>query len=99
MILDIIYGDEGEGNGIGTISQTAQRLRNPGQKRLRKACTEQQSRKFNESALQARDAQIKLLEQQLAHQEDWINYWKNKYKECLEELKKKTKSRIKWWRF
>lgn len=26
MILDIIYGDEGEGNGIGTISQTAQRL-------------------------------------------------------------------------
>ena len=23
MILDIIYGDEGEGNGIGTISQTA----------------------------------------------------------------------------
>ena len=36
MILDIIYGDEGEGNGIGTISQTAQRLRNPGQKRLRK---------------------------------------------------------------
>lgn len=28
MILDIIYGDEGEGNGISTISQTAQRLRN-----------------------------------------------------------------------
>ena len=45
MILDIIYGDEGEGNGISTISQTAQRLRNPGQKRLRKASTEQQSRK------------------------------------------------------
>lgn len=39
MILDIIYGDEGEGNRISTISQTAQRLRNPGQKRLRKACT------------------------------------------------------------
>lgn len=30
--------------------------------------------KFNESALEARDAQIKLLEQQLAHQEDWVNY-------------------------
>lgn len=30
-ILDIIYGDEGEGNGISTISQAAQRLRNPGQ--------------------------------------------------------------------
>lgn len=45
MILDIIYGDEGEekgnGDGISTISQTAQRLRNPGQERLRKACTEQ----------------------------------------------------------
>lgn len=55
--------------------------------------------KFNESALEARDASIKLLEQQLVRQEDWVNYWKNKYKECLEELKKKTTSRIKWWRF
>ena len=55
--------------------------------------------KFNESALEARDASIKLLEQQLARQEDWTNYWKNKYKECLEELKKETTSRIKWWRF
>lgn len=24
MILDIIYGDEGEGNGISTISQTVE---------------------------------------------------------------------------
>lgn len=55
--------------------------------------------KLNESALKDRDASIKLLEQQLAHQEDWVNYWKNKYKECLEELKKETTSRIKWWRF
>ena len=53
----------------------------------------------NKSALEARDASIKLLEQQLAHQEDWVNYWKNKYEKCLEELKKNTKSRIKWWRF
>lgn len=53
----------------------------------------------SESILNARDAQITLLEQQLARQEDWINYWKNKYKECLEELKKKTTSKIKWWRF
>lgn len=53
----------------------------------------------SESILYARDAQITLLEQQLARQEDWINYWKNKYKECLEELKKKTTSKIKWWRF
>lgn len=50
----------------------------------------------NKSALEARDAQIKLLEQQLAHQEDWIKYWKNKYEECFEELKKKSD---KWWRF
>ena len=41
ILLDIIYGDEGKGDGISTISQTAQRLRNPGQKRLREACTEQ----------------------------------------------------------
>lgn len=52
----------------------------------------------NKSVLEARDASIKLLEQQLAHQEDWVNYWKNKYEKCIEELKKNTKSRIKWWR-
>lgn len=48
------------------------------------------------SALEARDAQITLLEQQLAHQEDWVNYWKDKYEKCLEELKKET---TRWWRF
>lgn len=52
--------------------------------------------KFNESALESRDAQIKLLEQQLAHQEDCVNYWKNKYEKCLEELKKES---TRWWRF
>lgn len=36
------------------------------------------------------------LEQQLARQEDWVNYWKNKYEKCLEELKKET---TRWWRF
>lgn len=45
ILLDIIYGDEGRENGISIIDKTAQRLRNPGQKRLRKTCTEQQSRK------------------------------------------------------
>ena len=50
----------------------------------------------NQSALEARDAQIKLLEQQLERQEDWVDYWKNKYEECLEELKKET---TKWWKF
>lgn len=59
--------------------------------------------KFNESALEARDAQIKLLEQQLANQEDWVKYWKNKYEKCLEELNKETtklnKETTRWWRF
>lgn len=50
----------------------------------------------NESSLEARDASIKLLEQKLARQEDWVNYWKNKYEKCLEELKKET---TRWWRF
>ena len=49
-----------------------------------------------ESALEARDAQITLLEQQLARQEDWTKYWKNKHKACLDELKKETS---RWWRF
>lgn len=51
---------------------------------------------YNSSALEARDAQIALLEKQLAHQEDWTNYWKNKYETCLDELKKKSD---KWWKF
>lgn len=55
--------------------------------------------KFNESALEAKDASIKLLEQQLARQEYWTNYWKDKYETSLEELKKNTKSRTKWWSF
>lgn len=50
----------------------------------------------NKSVLDAKDAQITLLEKQLAHQEDWTNYWKNKYKPCLDELKKHTD---KWWKF
>lgn len=40
IILDIIYGDEGEGNGISITNKTAKRLRNSRKKRLRKACTE-----------------------------------------------------------
>lgn len=40
IILDIIYGDEGEGNGISTTNKTAKRLRDSIKKRLRKACTE-----------------------------------------------------------
>lgn len=39
ILLDIIYGDEGD--RVSTIDKAAKRLRNSGQKRLRKACTEQ----------------------------------------------------------
>lgn len=50
----------------------------------------------NESALEARDAQITLLQRQLARQEEHTTYWKDKYETCLNELKKKT---TRWWRF
>lgn len=50
----------------------------------------------NESALEARDAQITLLQRQLARQEEYTSYWKDKYESCLNELKKET---TRWWRF
>jgi hypothetical protein len=50
----------------------------------------------NESALEARDAQITLLQRQLAYQEEHTSYWKDKYETCLNELKKET---TRWWRF
>ena len=52
--------------------------------------------KCNESALEARDAQITLLQRQLARQEEHTSYWKDKYETCLNELKKET---TRWWRF
>lgn len=50
----------------------------------------------DKSVLDAKNAQIALLEKQLAHQEDWTNYWKSKYETCLDELKNKSD---KWWKF
>lgn len=50
----------------------------------------------NESALEARDAQITLLQRQLARQEEYTSYWKDKYETCLNELKKET---TRWWGF
>ena len=50
----------------------------------------------NQSALEARDAQITLLKRQLARQEEHTTYWKDKYETCLNELKKET---TRWWRF
>lgn len=50
----------------------------------------------NESALEARDAQITLLQRQLVRQKEHTSYWKDKYETCLNELKKET---TRWWRF
>ena len=50
----------------------------------------------DKSVLEAKKEQIALLERQLAHQEDWAKYWKDKYETCFEELKKKSD---KWWKF
>lgn len=50
----------------------------------------------NESALEARDAQITLLQGQLARQEGYTTYWKDKYEECFNKLKKET---TRWWKF
>lgn len=50
----------------------------------------------NESALEARDAQITLLQGQLARQEGYTTYWKDKYEECFNKLKKET---TRCWKF
>lgn len=46
--------------------------------------------------LEAKDAQITLLQRQLARQEEHTTYWKDKYEECLNKLKKET---TRWWKF
>ena len=50
----------------------------------------------NKIVLEAKDANITLLERQLARQEGLTDYWKDKYEECLNKLKKET---TRWWRF
>lgn len=96
MILDIIYGDEGEETELVQLVRQLRDYVILDRKDYEKLVHNSSPEKFNESALESRDAQIKLLEQQLAHQEDWVNYWKNKYEKCLEELKKES---TRWWRF
>ena len=36
------------------------------------------------------------LSKELDRKDDWINYWKDKYDQCLEKLNKEAD---KWWRF
>ena len=40
--------------------------------------------------------ELSALSKELDRKDDWINYWKDKYDQCLEKLKKETD---KWWRF
>lgn len=94
IILDLIYGDEGD--RVSTINQTAKRLRNSRQKDYEKLVQNSKPTECNESALEARDAQITLLQGQLARQEGYTTYWKDKYEECFNKLKKET---TRWWKF
>lgn len=55
-----------------------------------------QNSKPVEGALEVKDTQIEMLKKQLEYQEDWADYWKDKYSTCLSELKKYT---TKWWKF
>lgn len=48
------------------------------------------------NVINALQANIKILEQDLARQLDYASYWKDKYETCLKELKKET---TRWWRF
>lgn len=92
----IIYGNEGKETELVQLIRQLKDYVILERKDYEKLVQNSSPEKFNESALEARDASIKLLEQQLARQEDWVNYWKNKYEKCLEELKKET---TRWWRF
>ena len=49
-----------------------------------------QNSKPIEGALEVKDTQIELLKKQLEDQEDWADYWKDKYNTCLNEVKKES---------
>jgi len=56
------------------------------------------------SVIEALRAQNKLLEQEIASQASWVKYWKDKYKECADELKENAENepknvKSKWWSF
>lgn len=46
--------------------------------------------------IQALKCELGALSKELDRKDDWVNYWKNKYDQCLEKLKKETD---KWWKF
>lgn len=46
--------------------------------------------------IQVLKGELSALSKELDRKDDWINYWKDKYDQCLEKLKKETD---KWWKF
>lgn len=46
--------------------------------------------------IQALKCELGALSKELDRKDDWVNYWKNKYDQYLEKLKKETD---KWWKF
>ena len=50
----------------------------------------------SDDIIQVLKGELSALSKELDRKDEWINYWKNKYDQCLEKLKKETD---KWWRF
>lgn len=50
----------------------------------------------SDDIIQVLKDELSTLSNELDHKDYWINYWKDKYDQCLEKLKKETD---KWWRF
>lgn len=50
----------------------------------------------SDDIIQVLKGELSALNKELDRKDDWINYWKDKYDQCLEKLKKGTD---KWWRF
>lgn len=50
----------------------------------------------SDDIIQVLKGELSALNKELDRKDDWINYWKDKYDQCLEKLKKETD---KWWKF
>lgn len=50
----------------------------------------------SDDIIQLLKGELSALSKELDRKDEWINYWKDKYDQCLEKLKKETD---KWWRF
>ena len=50
----------------------------------------------SDDIIQVLKGELSALSKELDRKDDWINYWKDKYDQCLEKLKKETD---KWWKF